>query len=97
MTAAVILVATVCASCALAAAVALTVWSLVRGPATVDRAIALDMLGLLLAAIAAVIAFATGEPAFVDIALGIALVGFLAAVAMARLVENNADSEAKDG
>lgn len=82
---------------ALAAATAIAFWVLVRGPATVDRAIAIDLLGLLLAAIACVVAFATGHSAYVDIALGIALVGFLAAVAVARLVEAHARSGGRDG
>lgn len=97
MTATLLHAAVVFAGCALALATLITVLVLVRGPGTIDRAVALDMLGLLLAAIAGVIALAAGNAAFIDVAIGIALIGFLAAVAVARLVEEHARSEDRDG
>lgn len=97
MTATLLHAAVVFAGCALALATLITVLVLVRGPGTIDRAVALDMLGLLLAAIASVIALAAGNAAFIDVAIGIALIGFLAAVAVARLVEVHARSEDRDG
>ncbi len=97
MTTAIVGVAIAMAGAALAASIAIVFWSLVRGPSTVDRAIALDMLGLLLAALSCLVAFVSGHSAFLDIALGISLVGFLAAVAVARLVEAHARSGTKDG
>jgi multicomponent Na+:H+ antiporter subunit F len=97
MTEMIVDVAIVLAGATLAVAIAIVFWVLVRGPGTVDRAIALDMLGLLLAAVACLVAFAADQYAFLDIALGISLVGFLAAVAVARLVEAHARSEPRDG
>jgi multicomponent Na+:H+ antiporter subunit F len=97
MTAAILEVAIAMAGVALAASIAIVFWVLVRGPSTVDRAIALDMLGLLLAALACLVALVSGHSAFLDIALGISLVGFLAAVAVARLVEAHARSGTSDG
>lgn len=89
--------AVILSGCILALATLITVAVLVRGPGTIDRAIALDMLGLLLAAIAGITALAVGDSAFIDVAIGIALIGFLAAVAVARLVEAHARTEDRDG
>jgi multicomponent Na+:H+ antiporter subunit F len=97
MTEMIVDVAIALAGAALAAAIAIVFWVLVRGPGTVDRAIALDMLGLLLASAACLIALAVDQSAFLDIALGISLVGFLAAVAVARLVEAYARTGSRDG
>ena len=96
MTATLLLAALVFAGVTVAIATLVTATVLVRGPGTIDRAVALDMLGLLLAAIAGIVALAVGSTAFLDVAIGIALVGFLAAVAVARLVETHARSEERD-
>lgn len=96
MSATILEAAMIFAGITLAIATVVTVKVLVRGPGTIDRAVALDMLGLLLAAIAGVVALAAGSAAFVDVAIGIALVGFLAAVAVARLVEAHARAEQRD-
>jgi multicomponent Na+:H+ antiporter subunit F len=66
------------------------------GPSSADRAIAIDMLGLLGACLAALTALLAGHAAFLDIALGIALVAFLAAVAFARLMERATVSRAAE-
>jgi multicomponent Na+:H+ antiporter subunit F len=97
MSATLLQAALVFAGVAVAIATLVTAVVLVRGPGTIDRAVALDMLGLLLAAIAGIVALAVGSTAFLDVAIGIALVGFLAAVAVARLVEAHARSEGRDG
>jgi multicomponent Na+:H+ antiporter subunit F len=97
MTEMIVDVAIALAGAALAVSIAIVFWVLVRGPGTVDRAIALDMLGLLLASAACLIALAADQSAFLDIALGVSLVGFLAAVAVARLVEAHARPGSRDG
>ena len=97
MTATLFQAALIFAGVMVAIATLVTATVLVRGPGTLDRAVALDMLGLLLAAIAGLVALAVGSTAFLDVAIGIALVGFLAAVAVARLVEAHARSEERDG
>lgn len=96
MSAAILQAAVIFAGCALAVATLIVVAVLVRGPGTIDRAIALDMLGLLLAAIAGVTAIAVGSAPFIDVAIGVALLGFLAAVAVARLVEAHARTGGRD-
>jgi multicomponent Na+:H+ antiporter subunit F len=96
MTATLLQAALVFAGVTVAIATLVTATVLVRGPGTIDRAVALDMLGLLLAATAGIVALAVGSTAFLDVAIGIALVGFLAAVAVARLVEAHARSEGRD-
>jgi multisubunit Na+/H+ antiporter MnhF subunit len=63
------------------------VWRVVRGPSTVDRVIAIDMLGLIGIAAAALTAAFAGHRGFLDVAFGIAIVAFLAAVAFAGLLE----------
>ena len=97
MTQAILQAALVVAGVTLAAAILLVLHVLLRGPGTADRAIALDMLGMLLAAIAAVVAVAADAPALVDVAIGIALLGFLGALAVARLVERHARDGGQDG
>lgn len=97
MTRIVLDIALVVAGTCLCVAIALVLRVLLRGPGTADRAIALDMLGMLLVAIAAVVAIAADAPALVDAAIGIALLGFLAALAVARLVERHARDGDRDG
>jgi multicomponent Na+:H+ antiporter subunit F len=63
------------------------VWRLLRGPSTADRAIALDMLGLVGIAAASLIAVIAGHKGFIDVAFGIAILAFLTAVALAGLLE----------
>ena len=70
------------------------VWRLLRGPSTADRAIALDMLGLIGIAAASVIAVIAGHKAFIDVAFGIAIIGFLTAVALAGLLERTSTDAA---
>lgn len=60
---------------------------LLRGPSAADRAIAIDMLGLLAIVVAALTAVIAGHQGFLDVAFGVALVGFLAAVSFAGLLE----------
>ncbi len=63
------------------------IWRLLRGPSSADRAIALDMLGLIGIAFAALVAVIVGHTGFIDVALGIAIIAFLTAVALAGLLE----------
>jgi multisubunit Na+/H+ antiporter MnhF subunit len=77
------------ATLATAGAALLILVVLIRGPGTIDRAIALDMLGLVLASLAGLAALHAGHGALVDIAMAIGLIGFFAAIALARLVETH--------
>ncbi len=71
----------------LAAAFAIGVARLVRGPHLPDRIVALDMLALIGMCAAALQALVTGLTAFIDLALVMALLSFLSTVAFARYVE----------
>lgn len=62
-------------------------WRLLRGPSATDRAIAIDMLGLIGIACASLASVIAGHTGFIDVALGIAIVAFLTAVALAGLLE----------
>lgn len=67
----------------LAAAFALAVWRMVRGPAAADRIVAFDMLTGVSVGFAALAAVRSAEPAFLDVVLVIVLAGFVATMAMA--------------
>lgn len=72
----------------LAAAVALTAWRMLRGPGIADRAVAMDLLGLLAVGAVALVAVGTGYLALLDVALGLGLVGFIGAVGVAAFISN---------
>ncbi len=70
----------------LAAAVGLTGWRMLRGPGIADRAVAMDLLGLLALGATTLVALAGGHLALLDIALGLGLVGFIGAVGVAAFI-----------
>lgn len=74
----------------LAAAVVLTGWRMLRGPGIADRAVGLDLLGLLAVATTALVALGSGHLALLDIAMGLGLVGFIGAVGIATFIERAA-------
>ena len=71
----------------LALAMGLVFVRLVRGPASPDRVVALDMLGVLTIGMTAVYSVYTREPHLLRVAAGIALISFLGTVAVARYLE----------
>ena len=72
-------------------------WRLLRGPSTADRAIALDMLGLIGIAAASLVAVIAGHKGFIDVAFGIAIIAFLTAVALAGLLERTSTDAQNQG
>lgn len=78
------------------AAVALTGWRMLRGPGVADRAVGMDLLGLLAVAAAALMALSSGHLALLDIALGLGLVGFVGAIGVAAFIERASAREAGD-
>lgn len=70
----------------LAAAVFLTAWRMLRGPGLADRAVAMDLLGLLAVTGTALVAVGTGHLALLDVALGLGLVGFVGPVGLAAFI-----------
>ena len=79
-----------------AVAVVLTVARMVRGPGTADRAVALDLLGMIAVSGCALLALAVGNIALLDIALGLGLVGFISAIALAGLMARAPQSEVRE-
>lgn len=71
----------------IAAAFAIGLARLVKGPHLPDRIVALDMLALTCIAAACLMVLSSGIAAFLDFALVMALVSFLSTVAFARYVE----------
>lgn len=82
----------------LAAAVALTAWRMLRGPGIADRAVAMDLLGLLAVGAATLAALGGGHVALLDVALGLGLVGFIGAVGVAAFIARTSrPPEGQDG
>ncbi len=79
-----------------AAAIALTVARMLKGPGTADRAVALDLLGLTAVSVCGLLAFAVGNIALLDIALGLGLVGFISAIAVAGLMARAPQREVRE-
>lgn len=81
-----------------AVAVGLTGWRMLHGPGIADRAVAMDLLGLLAVAATALVALGGGYLALLDIALGLGLVGFIGAVGVASFIKRAAEPpEDQDG
>ena len=71
---------------AVALALALTGWRLLRGPEPTDRVLALDTLYINGMLTMLVFGIRSGTPVYFDIALLIALFGFVGSTAMARFL-----------
>jgi multisubunit Na+/H+ antiporter MnhF subunit len=81
-----------------AGAVGLTGWRMLVGPGIADRAVAMDLLGLLAVAATALVALGGGHLPLLDIALGLGLVGFIGAVGVAAFIKRASEPpEDQDG
>ena len=76
---------------ALACALALGLYRLIRGPHVVDRIIAMDLLASVLLGLALLRAIAREDVNLMNISLAIAVVVFVGTVAMARYLEKGGD------
>lgn len=74
------------ATAALALALALCGWRLLRGPSVADRILALDTLGINTVALVMLLGLRWQSTLLFEAALVIALLGFVATVALARFV-----------
>jgi len=75
-------------SLALAAAAALlAVWRLLKGPGPFNRAVAMDVLGLVTMPMMAALALYTGRGIYLDVALVYAVLSFLGVTALARYAD----------
>ena len=70
----------------LAAALALNLWRLLRGPDAVDRILALDTLYINLTAIVVIHAVELGSALFYEAAVLVALLGFIGTVSLAKFL-----------
>lgn len=70
-----------------ALAAAAPAWRVLRGPSTVDRIVALDVIAVLLVISVAVGAAAAGKPDLLVVPLTLALLTFLASLAAVLLTE----------
>ena len=68
-------------------AAVLTVYRLIRGPGTLNRAVALKALGIIMAAFCGVLAAATGEGLYLDIALAWIIQALVGTIIIARHLE----------
>lgn len=71
----------------LSAALALTVYRLVKGPTLADRVLSLDLLAVIAILVGACLTVLTGNRVLLDASLVIALLAFISSVAFARYME----------
>jgi len=65
----------------------LCLYRILRGPTAADRAVTLDMLGVLIIGFCAITGIATGRSWYIDIAIAWALQSFIATLALAKFLE----------
>jgi len=68
----------------IAAAMALNLWRLVRGPGLPDRILALDTLAINTIALIMLFGISLGNPVYFDVALLIAMMGFVGTAALCK-------------
>jgi multicomponent Na+:H+ antiporter subunit F len=73
----------------LALAIGLTAYRLFRGPTSVDRVLAIDLLAVSAAAAVIVYALAGDEAVFVDVVVVLGVIVFFGTVALARTISRN--------
>ena len=66
---------------------ALCLWRVLRGPTAPDRAVAVDMLGILIVGFCAILSLATGRDWYIDIGIAWALQSFIGIMALAKYLE----------
>ncbi len=65
----------------------LCLYRILRGPTPADRAVTIDMLGVLIVGFCAIIGISTGRGWYIDIAIAWALQSFIATLALAKFLE----------
>jgi multicomponent Na+:H+ antiporter subunit F len=66
---------------------ALCLWRILRGPTAPDRAVAIDMLGILTVGFCAVLSLPTGRDWYIDIGIAWSLQSFIGILALAKYLE----------
>lgn len=64
-----------------------------RGPTAPDRAMAIDILGIVVVCFAAILALRTGKAYYVDIGIAWAILSFIGAIALAKHLEGKGFDE----
>jgi multicomponent Na+:H+ antiporter subunit F len=62
-------------------------WRILRGPTPADRAVAIDILGILVLGFCAVLGIPTGRDWYIDIGIAWALQSFISTLALAKYLE----------
>ena len=65
----------------------LCLWRVLRGPTAPDRAVAIDMLGILIVGFCAILSLPTGRDWYIDIGIAWALQSFIGIMALAKYLE----------
>ncbi len=65
----------------------LCLFRVLRGPSAPDRAVAIDMLGILVVGFCAILGIATGRDWYIDIGIAWALQSFIGIMALAKYLE----------
>ena len=65
----------------------LCLYRILRGPTPADRAVCIDILGILIVGFCAIIGISTGRSWYIDIAIAWALQSFIATLALAKFLE----------
>jgi multicomponent Na+:H+ antiporter subunit F len=65
----------------------LCLWRILRGPTAPDRAVAIDMLGILTVGFCAVLSLPTGRDWYIDIGIAWSLQSFIGIMALAKYLE----------
>ncbi|MEM9157703.1 MAG: monovalent cation/H+ antiporter complex subunit F [Verrucomicrobiota bacterium] len=71
----------------LSVALIASLYRLVKGPANVDRIIALDLIAGLAIAISVLLSIQTGQSVYLNVSLCLAIIAFLSTVAFAKRLE----------
>ena len=65
----------------------LCLWRVLRGPTAPDRAVAIDMLGILIVGLCALLSIPTGRDWYIDIGIAWALQSFIGIMALSKSME----------
>lgn len=65
----------------------LCLWRILRGPTPADRAVAIDILGILVLGFCAILGISTGREWYIDIGIAWALQSFISTLALAKYLE----------
>jgi multicomponent Na+:H+ antiporter subunit F len=71
----------------------LCLWRIIRGPTSADRAVAIDILGILVLGFCAILGIPTGRDWYIDIGIAWALQSFISTLALAKYLEGKGFEE----